>query len=82
MDLVYRTSEKLESLTKDIPETEWYLHSDQAFHYRHPTYQSNVKKMGFIQSMSRRGNCWDNAPLESFFGHMKDVVLSERHEIL
>ena len=27
-----------------------------------------------IQSMSRRGNCWDNAPIESFFGHMKDYI--------
>ncbi|WP_353617461.1 IS3 family transposase [Carnobacterium sp. PL17GRE32] len=32
--------------------------------------------------MSRRGNCWDNAPMESFFGHMKDVVLAERRETL
>ncbi|WP_071849329.1 IS3 family transposase [Alkalibacterium sp. 20] len=82
MDLVYRTLEKLESVTKDIPETERYLHSDQGFHYTNPTFQQNVEKMGFIQSMSRRGNCWDNAPMESFFGHMKDVVLSERHETL
>ncbi|MBT2737383.1 IS3 family transposase, partial [Bacillus sp. ISL-7] len=32
----------------------------------------NVKKLGLGQSMSRRGNCWDNAPQESFFGHFKD----------
>ena len=38
--------------------------------------------MGFIQSMSRRGSCWDNATMKSFLGHMKDVVLSERHESL
>jgi transposase InsO family protein len=31
-----------------------------------------VKKLGLAQSMSRRGNCWDNAPQESFFGHFKD----------
>lgn len=82
MNLVYRTLEKLECITSDIPETERYLHSDQGFHYTNPTYQSNVEKMGFIQSMSRRGNCWDNAPMESFFGHMKDVVLSDRQESL
>lgn len=52
------------------------------YHYTNPKYQSNVEKMGFIQSMSRRGNCWDNAPIESFFGRMEDVVLSERHENL
>ncbi len=82
MDLVFKTLEKLERVTLDIPDTERYLHSDQGFHYTNPKYQSNVEKMGLIQSMSRRGNCWDNAPIESFFGHMKDVVLSERHESL
>lgn len=82
MNLVYQTLEKLECITSDMPDTERYLHSDQGFHYTNPRYQSNVEKMGFIQSMSRRGNCWDNAPMESFFGHMKDVVLSERHESL
>lgn len=82
MNLVYRTLEKLESVTSDIPETERYLHSDQGFHYTNPTFQQTVEQMGFIQSMSRRGNCWDNAPMESFFGHMKDVVLSEKHETL
>lgn len=82
MDLVYQTLKKLDSVTRDIPETERYLHSDQGFHYTHPTYQKNVEEMGFIQSMSRRGNCWDNAPMESFFGHMKDVVLSQKKENL
>ncbi|MCZ6940995.1 IS3 family transposase, partial [Bacillus mycoides] len=37
-----------------------------------PTYQKLVKKLKLGQSMSRRGNCWDNAPQESFFGHFKD----------
>lgn len=80
MDLVYRTLEKINAITRDIPETERYLHSDQGVHYTHPTYQESVEKMGFIQSMSRRGNCWDNAPIESFFGHMKDIVLSKKRE--
>ncbi|OLS33502.1 IS3 family transposase, partial [Bacillus sp. MRMR6] len=35
-------------------------------------FQKLVKKLGLRQSMSRRGNCWDNAPQESFFGHFKD----------
>ena len=33
-----------------------------------------LKDAEFVQSMSRRGNCWDNAPQESFFGHMKDEI--------
>lgn len=48
------------------------IHSDQGFHYTNPKFQKLVKKMGLNQSMSRRGNCWDNAPQESFFGHFKD----------
>lgn len=50
------------------------IHSDQGFHYTHPFYISNLAKLGIVQSMSRRGNCIDNAPTESFFGHMKDEL--------
>ncbi|MFJ8101159.1 IS3 family transposase [Lysinibacillus sp. NPDC096212] len=49
-----------------------FIHSDQGFHYTNPQFQKLVKEMGLNQSMSRRGNCWDNAPQESFFGHFKD----------
>lgn len=49
-----------------------FIHSDQGSHYTSPTFQKHVKKLGLGQSMSRRGNCWDNAPQESFFGHFKD----------
>jgi transposase InsO family protein len=48
------------------------IHSDQGAHYTSPTFQKSVRKLGLGQSMSRRGNCWDNAPQESFFGHFKD----------
>jgi putative transposase len=48
------------------------IHSDQGAHYTSPTFQKYVRKLGLGQSMSRRGNCWDNAPQESFFGHFKD----------
>ena len=50
------------------------LHSDQGFHYTHPEYSKYLKKLGLIQSMSRKWNCIDNAPTESFFGHMKDEI--------
>ncbi|WP_460289444.1 IS3 family transposase, partial [Clostridium sp. CTA-7] len=49
-------------------------HSDQGAHYTSPKFQKLVKDCGLGQSMSRRGNCWDNAPQESFFGHFKDEV--------
>lgn len=38
------------------------IHSDQGAHYTSPTFQKYVRKLGLGQSMSRRGNCWDNAP--------------------
>jgi putative transposase len=50
------------------------LHSDQGFHYTHPYYQNQLAKRDIVQSMSRKGNCLDNAPVESFFGHMKDEL--------
>jgi putative transposase len=50
------------------------LHSDQGMHYTHPKTQLFIARIGMKQSMSRRGNCWDNASMESFFGHMKDEV--------
>ncbi len=51
-----------------------YIHSDQGAHYTSPKFQALLTKKGLGQSMSRRGNCWDNAPQESFFGHLKDEV--------
>jgi transposase InsO family protein len=49
-----------------------FIHSDQGVHYTSPKFQNLLKQNGIKQSMSRKGNCWDNAPMESFFGHMKD----------
>ncbi len=50
------------------------INSDQGAHYTSHAFQRCVKTLGIEQSMSRRGNCWDNAPIESFFGHMKDEI--------
>ena len=50
------------------------IHSDQGVHYTNPQYIEKVKGLSMVQSMSRRGNCIDNAPIESFFGHLKDDV--------
>lgn len=47
------------------------LHSDQGSQFRSWKYSSFLKKHGIVQSMSRAGNCYDNARIESFFGHMK-----------
>jgi putative transposase len=50
------------------------IHSDQGFHYTHPLYIKFLADHGIVQSMSRKGNCLDNAPTESFFGHLKDEI--------
>ena len=53
---------------------ETILHSDQGSHYTSRKFVQILEDEGLRQSMSRRGNCWDNAPQESFFGHMKDHI--------
>ncbi len=57
------------SLTKET-----LIHSDQGCHYTSIKFQELIRNKEIRQSMSRRGNCWDNAPQESFFGHMKDEI--------
>lgn len=54
--------------------TETMIHSDQGCHYTSCSFIQLVKDKGLRQSMSRKGNCWDNAPQESFYGHMKDEI--------
>ncbi len=50
------------------------IHSDQGVHYTSKDFVNLLKNEDFLQSMSRKGNCWDNSPQESFFGHMKDEI--------
>lgn len=47
------------------------LHSDQGWHYQMPVYRKQLSDNGLKQSMSRKGNCLDNAAMESFFGTLK-----------
>ncbi len=51
------------------------LHSDQGWQYQHKHYQKLLKDNGIIQSMSRKGNCLDNAVMENFFGILKSELL-------
>ena len=50
------------------------LHSDQGFQYTSPCYIELIKNIDLKQSMSRKGNCIDNSPMETFFGHLKDDI--------
>lgn len=74
MDIVLDTLRKIEDNPAVPPLDGATIHSDQGFHYTNPLYANGVREMGMVQSMSRKGNCIDNAPIESFFGHFKDDV--------
>lgn len=54
------------------------IHSDQGWHYRHLSYQETLRAAGLEQSMSRKGNCLDNAVAENFFGHFKEEFLRQQ----
>lgn len=54
------------------------IHSDRGSQYYSNDYQKLLKRYGFICSMSRKGNCWDKAPMEVFWGKMKYEWLNER----
>lgn len=51
------------------------LHSDRGIQYASKRYRNLAKSYGFRQSMSRKGDCWDNAPMESFFGTLKTELI-------
>ena len=68
MELVLETVKQMDKYQNAL------IHSDQGFHYTNPEYIEKIKALEMIQSMSKKGNCIDNAPIESFFGHLKDDV--------
>jgi putative transposase len=72
MSLVLETIKNLKKTVTSV--TDIMIHSDQGFHYTNPLYIEMVKTLNMVQSMSGKGNCIDNAPIESFFGHMKDEL--------
>lgn len=74
IDFVLLTLNQLIEKHGDTLTDETLIHSDQGFHYTSIAFREFIKNINLIQSMSRRGNCWDNAPQESFFGHMKDEL--------
>jgi len=69
-------TEMLHKAFEQIPDgTELVLHSAQGWQYQHKQYQRMLRKKGIRQSMSRKGNCLDNAVMENFFGHLKSELL-------
>lgn len=74
---VAKFADEFRELLKKVPEErrkKLLIHSDQGFQYTNPIFRNVLAEAGVIQSMSRKGNCLDNAPIESFFGHFKDLL--------
>lgn len=78
-------------LVKDALEDLWIrggaeegciLHSDRGSTYASKEYRIMLSKYGFLCSMSRKGDCWDNAPMESFWGKLKTEWLKEKYDTI
>lgn len=72
LEQIYRM---LEGAFKQYQNLEGLIfHSDQGWQYQHADYQNELKSRGIIQSMSRKGNCYDNCIMETFFGRLKNEM--------
>jgi transposase InsO family protein len=74
MEFVFDTLAKSIEITPKDSFKSLIWHSDQGVHYTNPGFRKQLKDLKITQSMSRKGNCLDNAPIESFFGHLKDEL--------
>lgn len=80
VDFVLETVERL-IREHGVSLNQWtIIHSDQGAHYTSHRFIEITQDKGLRQSMSRRGNCWDNAPQESFYGRMKDHIKDRLRE--
>ncbi len=74
-----QTMNMLDRAFKKIPDNSGaILHSDQGWQYQMKQYQQRLKEKGIVQSMSRKGNCSDNAIMENFFGILKNEMFYGR----
>lgn len=64
-----------DAIKKLKPDEKPLIHSDQGWQYQMQYYQNQLLQHGLIQSMSRKGNCLDNAAIESFFGTLKSECI-------
>ncbi|MGP9034931.1 IS3 family transposase [Glutamicibacter mysorens] len=55
------------------------VHTDQGFQYQHWSWKALLQEHGAVQSMSRKGNCFDNSVMENFFGHLKSEMFHGEH---
>ena len=70
-----QTVRMLDRAFEKFPSVEGLIfHSDQGWQYQHAYYRNALKEHGIIQSMSRKGNCYDNCIMETFFGRLKNEM--------
>lgn len=74
VDFVLETVEQLMEKHGSELKTNVMIHSDQGCHYTSSRFIELIQNSELRRSMSRKGNCWDNSPQESLFGHMKDEI--------
>lgn len=77
-----QTKEMLEKLFERLPkDANPMMHSDQGWQYRMKEYRQLLEEHNIIQSMSRKGNCYDNSIMENFFGRLKvEMFIDENFE--
>ena len=73
LELVFETMENLKANLGSLNGV--LLHSDRGWTYTNPQFVRHLESEGIILSLSRRGNCWDNAPMESFFSTLKSETI-------
>jgi transposase InsO family protein len=66
------------ALGRRVPEPGLVHHSDRGIQYAAATYRAVLERYGIVCSMSRKGDCWDNAVSESFFGTLKTELVNRR----
>jgi putative transposase len=76
LELVLDTLKRAQQ-NEQIPQA-LILHSDRGYQYTSHNYAALIQDYAIIPSMSRSGNCWDNAPMENFFGHLKEEALRQQ----
>ena len=66
------------AVARRCPESGFIHHSDRGGQYTSRAYQSQLEQLGAVVSLSRKGNCWDKAAMESFFGSLKEECVGNR----
>ncbi len=67
------------AVSREVPGAGLVAHSDRGVQYASDHYQRILQQYGITDSMSRKGNCWDNAPMESFFATLKKELVHQHH---